>query len=167
MSNWIAFQKNRLIFIAIFLCLTYFPINFSRNIQTLPIWNAFFPEVDACLFEATEYIKRESANSDVVLTQGGDPEFAVAALSERQAYAIDAGRYRAPPELQNRLNQMRSIESEITGSRLEALFIDKEIKWYLAVNREVIPWTKNKKITPVHECKNIAVYARSSFEMVK
>jgi hypothetical protein len=166
-SVWITSSNNRLILIATFLCLTYVPIHFSRNIQTMSIWDAFFPEVDVCLYEATEYIKSESSNADVVLTQGGDPKFAVAALSERQAYAIDAGGYRAPPGLENRLAQMRSIESEISSRRLETLFINKEIQWYLALNRNVIPWTKNENITPVYECENVAVYTRSSFKMVK
>jgi hypothetical protein len=166
-SEWIKHSNNRLILIAAFLGFTYVPVHFSRNIQTMAIWNAYFPEVNFCLYDATNYIKSESSDTDVVLTQGGDPKFAVSALTERQAYVIDAGGYRAPPGLKNRLSLMRSIDSDISSIRLENLFTQNKIMWYLALNRNVVPWTESESITPVYVCGNVAVYSQTSFAVTK
>ena len=45
-----------------------------------------------------------------------------AAKTERQSYAVASGEYRLPPNLKERLNQTRSIESAISTQQLERIF---------------------------------------------
>jgi len=156
--------KSRLLIIAPILLLMYFPIHFSNRIQTMPIWNVTFPEVDVCVYKAAEYVKFNSPKTDIVLTQGGDPNFQVTALTERQAYATDSGGYRSPEGLKSRVDLIRSLETSFYTNQLVEMFLRNEIHWYFAKDISRITWSDNVNVTPKYTCGKVAIYSYSSFD---
>ena len=136
------------------------PIHFGKRIQTMPSWGRGYETLPACLYHATQFVRDNSRPDAIVQEQKADPTFAVTALTERSAWAVDSGGHRMPTGLSERIRLVQRIENETDFTRATKSLREAGVHMYIASDRDNLAWLHDDSIrsgSVAFECGNVAV----------
>ncbi len=137
------------------------PVHFGHNVHSLAQW---LPNVDGvriptCLAMSASYIRENSNRTDLIQDSSNDKDFSFTALSERQAFAIDARGIRAPEGVRARLDQLHfGLKKFETENEVLNFVSQNAISWYLRRPGDIVNWPDNLDHYVKYRCADYRVY---------
>ena len=131
----------------------------QRALEQVGLGDVRGVEAPSCVVTAANYIRTHSRMSDVFLASDKDPEFLVAALTERPAFVALAFGYRAPDGFVERLGQInRQLNRMTTPDEVRTFFNQNNIVWYLRRTGAKLAWSDDVERFVVYRCESVRVY---------
>jgi hypothetical protein len=134
------------------------PFNFSKKIQTFVNWGLGYQELPVCQLEIAKHIRANTKVDDIVQDSLNDPRFLLSGLSERKAFAIDAGGVRSPIGIKLRLEQLRQLKQFTSASQVDLFMSEHKINWYVANPLDPLQWAGDQTHRIAFKCENFALY---------
>lgn len=129
----------------------------APNLQTLPQLpgHGSFVEsgsMPSCMLQAADYVRRKSAQSDIIQDAKSDPLFVFTALSERQQYVGDAVFGGKQALHRQRLDDIATVPAIADAGQLQAFFRRHHIDWYLQHPDTPLSWPASIASHPAFAC---------------
>ena len=137
------------------------PAYFGHNIHSLALWrpNVEGVKLDTCLVNSAEFIRTHSQTFELIQDSSNDPDFALTALAERQAFAIDASRVRAPDGVYRRLGPLNYKLKNFKHADEVLQFVNQNsITWYLRRPKDKLLWPDSVEQHVAYRCGDYRVY---------
>lgn len=130
----------------------------GSGMQANRIWGKGYQTIPECYFNVAEYIKNNSYKNAIFQDSLNDKNFIWSGLIERQAYAVDAGGFREPKGLQERINFLNEL-NHITNIEQVSIFLkNAAIDWYITSLKGTANWEINAKEKLVFSCGDYRIY---------
>ena len=137
--------------------------NFSKNLQTFPVWKGFasfqeFNTAPVCLVRASQYIREQSSPNDIIQDSENDIKFIVTALAERQIFVADHPWSNISPEFNKRIQALNDFKNNISEDEVLLFAKENNISWYILQPISRVQWPKFILEKPVFVCDGYRVY---------
>lgn len=114
--------------------------------------------VPTCVVDAAAFIRAHGKPTDIVQDAGGDPRFALTALSERQLYVGAVGFGGGRPEQSARRDEILHFMRLPDVAQLEQFTAARGIVWFLANPGAVLEWPAEISEHPIYACGGYRLY---------
>jgi hypothetical protein len=140
-------------------CLLIVPIREHGAIATFKQWGDTRPrELPLCQFKAVDYLRTNSALSDVVQDSLNDHHFMWTGLSGRQIFAVDSGGVRSPAGVASRLASLRAINNQKSPTKVEDYMRTNKIAFFITNPGDSVAWRDVMGTRKVFQCGQYSVY---------
>jgi hypothetical protein len=135
----------------------------APNLQTFPRHpaNATFAasgSVPDCFVQAAGYVRLYGDTADVVQDSAADPQFILAALSERQLY-VGKGSFNGRSATQQlRLAELAGVVQLRDAEQVRQFFASRGIAWYFQQPGTVLNWPQNLLEQAVFSCGGLRLF---------
>jgi hypothetical protein len=155
LQNAAYLRKWQVFFVVILLM--YVPAHFGQKIQTIPSLQMNYQVVPSCLVRAANFLRLNSLRSDLVQDSRNDPKYLMAGLSERAAYAVNAGGYRTPQGLTHRLDQLELVRRTSNASKAHVMLHEMGVQWYVVNADPDVKWIDASSIHIKFNCDQLRI----------
>jgi hypothetical protein len=136
----------------------------TPNLQTFPEWGrewasyAAFNSEPTCLIRSAQYIHDHSATAELMQDSQFDPRLRLTAISERQAYVVNADFGGQADLVAQRVAQIKTVQSSHDASALKAWAAANHIDWYLMHPEDNAQWDATFLGQAVYRCEGFGVF---------
>jgi len=139
-------RGTRILLGVVVLSSLFYPIVYSHNLETLPIWADYsthekLSSLPTALAKACVYVRNHSRSDETVQDSENDGKYMVTALSERQAFALDTGlRLREPVGLSERFQELARLKQMTDEKEIAAYLVRNRVAWYVLRPESQVAW---------------------------
>jgi hypothetical protein len=133
----------------------------APNLQTYPQYQVptfATGAVPGCLVDAAHYLRRHSAESDIVQEAASDPRFRLAALAERQLYVGEEPFGGVSATQDARLAEVARLKQMRDPEQIRQFFATRNIKWFLRRPETALAWPMAALPQPSFICGGFQIF---------
>ncbi|PKO60601.1 MAG: hypothetical protein CVU24_12330 [Betaproteobacteria bacterium HGW-Betaproteobacteria-18] len=139
------------------------PLVLGKRLQTFPAWKGFtdykeFNAVPLCLLKASQYIKDNSRQGDIMQDSANDRHYLVAALTERQIFAGENLFAQPKGALLERLYGLEYFKGMRDPNAILTYAAVNNIAWYLLQPGSPVAWPDAFLQQAAYQCGGYRVY---------